>query len=284
MSDTLQNKIVSRKLLNPVYVPLQELSHLLGLHPSQIETRVIKSLKLGPGEKNFMYVPYDVPQGQQPDSASETFSRRPSFSSSVNNANGKNMMSPKDSNLGNSSFFDGMTPERGTSFKQAAASDQQPDSSVLAKTHNSSTSNLGVLEDKLPDEIVTSLYIQQVGSDYTIVIRPPSIEYSIPSKNFQFIKTLTRDENADFLSNKFADWQNMAIRCLTKYSKFNELLSIMDKGVDYKVHLARQEAQKYQVPKEPAVIPNKSRSPSNLRRNVNKLAQNQLNHRRNDKQ
>ena len=191
------------------------------------------------------------------------------------------MMSPKDSNLGNTSFFDGMTPERNTSFKQVAASDQHPDNSVFGKTHNSSTSNLGDLEDKLPDEIVTSLYIQQVGSDYTIVIRPPSIEYSIPSKNFLFIKTLSRDENADFLSNKFADWQNMAIRCLTKYSKFNELLSIMDRGVDYKVHLARQEAQKYQVPKEPAVIPNKSRSPSNLRRSVNKLALAQPGHRRN---
>ena len=77
----------------------------------------------------------------------------------MNNANGKNMMSPKDSNLGNTSFFDGMTPERNTSFKQVAASDQHPDNSVFGKTHNSSTSNLGDLEDKLPDEIVTSLYI-----------------------------------------------------------------------------------------------------------------------------
>jgi len=35
------------------------------------------------------------------------------------------------------------------------------------------------------------------------------------------------------------------MRCLTKFNKFNELLSIIDKGIDYRVHLARLEAQLY---------------------------------------
>jgi len=127
-----------------------------------------------------------------------------------------------------------------------------------------------MLDERLPEEISTSLFMQQVGSDFTLVIRPPSIEYSIPSKNFLFVKTLTREENNDFIHYKFAGWDNQAIACLTKYNKFNELLGIMEKGIDYKVHCARQAAEHFQVPKNPPVIPNKnSRSPP-VKRNVAK--------------
>ena len=47
----------------------------------------------------------------------------------------------------------------------------------------------------MPEEIITSLYMQQANSEFTIIIRSPCIEYSIPSKNFLFMKTLTREEN-----------------------------------------------------------------------------------------
>ena len=104
---------------------------------------------------------------------------------------------------------------------------------------------LGHCDEPLPEEIVTSLYMQQVSADFTIVIRPPSLEYSIPSKNFLFVKTLTREENQDFIANKFADWHNQAIACLSKYNKFVELLAIMDRGIDYKSYCARQEAETY---------------------------------------
>ena len=104
---------------------------------------------------------------------------------------------------------------------------------------------IGHCDEPLPEEIVTSLYMQQVGADFTIVIRPPSLEYSIPSKNFLFVKTLTREENQDFIANKFADWHNQAIACLSKYNKFVELLGIMDRGIDYKAYCARREAETY---------------------------------------
>ena len=45
------NKLTSQKILNPVYVPLNELNHLLTLTPSQIELRVVKSLKLSSNGK-----------------------------------------------------------------------------------------------------------------------------------------------------------------------------------------------------------------------------------------
>ena len=76
----------------------------------------------------------------------------------------------------------------------------------------------------------------------------------MPSRNFLFMKTLTREENNEFISNRFNDWQQQVIKCLTRYSKFNELLSIVDKGLDYQIHLSRMEAQSYQRPKEPAAI------------------------------
>lgn len=144
--------------------------------------------------------------------------------------------------------------------------------STLGQTHQSSVSNLGLLEDKMPEEIITSLYMQQVGADFTIVIRPPSIEYSVPSKNFLFVKTLTREENNDFITNKFSDWHNQAIGCLSKYNKFIELLAITDKGIDYKVHRARQEAEHYHMPTAPPVIQNKNSKSPPVRRNVTKMA------------
>ena len=139
-----------------------------------------------------------------------------------------------------------------------------------------------MLDDKLPEEIITSLYVQQVGGDYQIVIRPPSLEYSISSKNFLFVKTLTREENNDFIVNKFCDWHNQAIACLARYNKFTELLAIMDKGIDYKVHCARQEAEHYQVPKDPPVIPSKGSKSPPVRRNVAKHI-NLSSHQRRDK-
>ena len=71
----------------------------------------------------------------------------------------------------------------------------------------SSASNLLPLDDKMPEEIQSSLFIQSANSDYSIVIRPPCVEYSMPSRNFLFMKTLTREENNEFISNRFNDWQ-----------------------------------------------------------------------------
>ena len=99
-----------------------------------------------------------------------------------------------------------------------------------------------VLEDKLPEEILTSLYLQQANADHQIIIRPPCVEYSIPSKNFVFMKTLTREENNEFIQSRFYDWQSQAIRCLSRYNKFTDLLALIEKGLNYKHHLMRLEA------------------------------------------
>ena len=95
------------------------------------------------------------------------------------------------------------------------------------------------VDDRLPEEIYTSLYIQQSMTDYIIVIRPPVIEYTIPSKSFLFMKTLTREENNEFLGNKFIDWSDQAIKTLMRYNKFNELLQMTEKNINYYVHLKR---------------------------------------------
>ena len=93
--------------------------------------------------------------------------------------------------------------------------------------------------------------MQNAGADFVVVVKPPSIEYTIPGKNFLFMKTLTREENQQFIQSHFADWHSLAIRCLNKYNKFNELLEMTDQDIDYKVHLARLEAQRFRMPKNP---------------------------------
>jgi hypothetical protein len=78
-ADNHQNKVTKRKILNPIYVPISELNYLLTLSERQIETRVVKSLKIGPNGTNFIYVPQEVaPSGEQAD---EDFSRKQSFGS-----------------------------------------------------------------------------------------------------------------------------------------------------------------------------------------------------------
>ena len=59
--ESMTNKLIGQKILNPVYVPLSELNHLLTLNESQIELRVVKSLKIGPNGKQFIYVPLEIP-------------------------------------------------------------------------------------------------------------------------------------------------------------------------------------------------------------------------------
>ena len=73
------------------------------------------------------------------------------------------------------------------------------------------------------------------------------------------MKTLTREENYEFINSGFYDWQSQAISCLTRYNKFNELLAIIETGRDYRAHLAKLEAQQYQQPKEPSAIPQQHR-------------------------
>lgn len=85
-----------------------------------------------------------------------------------------------------------------------------------------------------------------MNTDHCIIIRPPSLEYSVPSKNFLFVKTLSREENDEFIGSKFIEWHALAIACLMRYNKFNDLLSLLERGEDYRTYVARQEAMTYQ--------------------------------------
>jgi hypothetical protein len=80
------------------------------------------------------------------------------------------------------------------------------------------------------DEIHTSFFIPTSGRDFRIIIRPPSVEYSIPSSKFLFFKNLSRAEINDFIESGFEDWTSRAIRCLTQYKKFNDVLVALERG------------------------------------------------------
>jgi hypothetical protein len=118
----------------------------------------------------------------------------------------------------------------------------------------------------MPNEIVTSLYMQQANSDYVIIIKPPSIEYSISSKNFLYMKTLSRQECHDLINNGFSDWHSQSIRYLTQSNKFNDLIKITDENIPYRVYLARQEAERYRMPSEPDSKVIKRKSPPKIKK------------------
>jgi hypothetical protein len=66
----------------------------------------------------------------------------------------------------------------------------------------------------MPEEIQTSMCIN--NTDFRVVIRCPFIEYHIPSQNFLFLKTLTREEGRLFFKAMFAEWHTSSIQLLMK--------------------------------------------------------------------
>lgn len=68
------NNALQPRYLNPVYVPMSELSILLNSSPSQIEQRILKSLKQSSNGKQFIYVPLEPPGS--PEHGSDSLSRK----------------------------------------------------------------------------------------------------------------------------------------------------------------------------------------------------------------
>jgi len=61
-TDTQKSKLLAQKFLNPVYVPVAELRHLLQQPTTQMEHSVMRCLKLTPNGKQFNYVaPMEAP-------------------------------------------------------------------------------------------------------------------------------------------------------------------------------------------------------------------------------
>ena len=58
----------------------------------------------------------------------------------------------------------------------------------------------------------------------------PTIEYSIPSHNFQFIKSLGKKESQHFLDSKFHEWHTEVIEMMMQYAQFQELLNTIAKA------------------------------------------------------
>jgi hypothetical protein len=89
------------------------------------------------------------------------------------------------------------------------------------------------------DEVFTSMFFQTTNSDYKIIVRFPSIEYCVPSRNFTFIKTLSPGEMTELLDSNFADWHLWAVSELQQVPQFREYLAKVEKAGD----LSLQEKQ-----------------------------------------
>ncbi len=50
------------------------------------------------------------------------------------------------------------------------------------------------ISTSLPDQLETSIYIQNSNTDFKVIMCSPYIEYNIPGYNFSFVKHLSRDE------------------------------------------------------------------------------------------
>jgi hypothetical protein len=72
------------------------------------------------------------------------------------------------------------------------------------------------LEEIFPEEIQTSIYMQQTNTDYRVVLRMPTIEYSIESTHFLYMKTMTRTEARSFFNVLFYNWHKDATKILLK--------------------------------------------------------------------
>ena len=80
------------------------------------------------------------------------------------------------------------------------------------------------LDDTLPDIIRTSMFNHDKNKEFSVLIKMPCIEYSILSKNFTFLKTLTVSDLRDYLDCGFQSWDELLLKQCMQYRKFNELL------------------------------------------------------------
>ncbi len=99
------------------------------------------------------------------------------------------------------------------------------------------------------EEIHTSLHLQLTNTDYKLVIRFPSIEYCIPSKNFSFIKTLSKYETNEFFEARFQEWQLKAIDVLLGASHFQDYLGMLEKASNAHMSLTQRKALINQIAK-----------------------------------
>ena len=115
-------------------MPLSQAQKLLALAPNAMELKIVRDLKLASNEKSFLYIPQPDPIVEGRESPNKADGRSPS-------------PSPK-----KGSSFDSPTRTSGTRTKLA---DQSP-SRLSVKSQESIVEPI---EDVLPEEIVTSLFL-----------------------------------------------------------------------------------------------------------------------------
>ena len=76
---------------------------------------------------------------------------------------------------------------------------------------------------ELPEFIYSSVYIEHLNKDFRVSVKAPTIEYTIPSKPFSFIKILQLGDIKEFLDCSFKGWETILIRNFTSHSKFLEI-------------------------------------------------------------
>jgi hypothetical protein len=72
--------------------------------------------------------------------------------------------------------------------------------------------DLSMLDDTLTDIIRTSMFNHDKNKEFSVLIKMPSIEYSILAKNFTFLKTLTISELHEYLDCGFQSWDELLIK------------------------------------------------------------------------
>ena len=79
------------------------------------------------------------------------------------------------------------------------------------------------MTEPLPDQIQTSLYLQQTNSDFKVIVCAPCIEYHLSAKNFTFVKSLTREELKYLCEKKFSEWDSECLNFFAANKNFNEV-------------------------------------------------------------
>lgn len=88
-----------------------------------------------------------------------------------------------------------MTPKKG---KITNAHSRSPYRDKDQRKVNKASGRQAV-SDFVPYTIRSSMLIHDQNRDFQVIIKLPNIEFSIPSKNFSFIKLLTRPEIGEYL-------------------------------------------------------------------------------------
>ncbi|TNV85014.1 hypothetical protein FGO68_gene6776 [Halteria grandinella] len=183
-----------QKVNHPLYVPMADLQDILKLNLTQIEQKITSNILYDYTTNKFRY------------------------ENAIKHADEANKLTKKQVTIKEPL----LTPKKSKIYQDSHSRSPYREKDVR-KVQQAGKSGK-CQSDAFPETIRSSMLLHEQNRDFQVIMKFPCIEFSIHSKNFSFLKLLTRAEIQDYLDQGFQQWDELLLKHCFQYRKFNELL------------------------------------------------------------